>query len=602
MPAPRARGNSARGRSAPSNVGAEFPEANPVRTDTCYVPRRPDSPPTRAAARARTPRRRCRRAGRRSAANRAGTVAIVKLARIDVVELVPRDRRRHRSVPVARAPSRRWRSCGRGRSGCSRRTPCRVAGPCATRSSSRRPGSAARPRARTPARPAHLAEAPARLDPHVDVQPVAARGLRPADRAELVEHLVGDVRHAADRVEARTPASGRGRSATRRASRRRRGGSSRDGTRPSTSARPRSRCPARSRTARRRSGRSAGSRPPPSRPSPARPCGSRFWCTFSPSTPVREAVQHARPLAQRADDPVADAHVVLGEVELGLAAGREVDAVRARDPHGPARPTSSSTAGLLCLVVTVIGRLDRGGRRRISSHARSAAVVARPARRCAGRPPSARATRPRCARRRSTAARRGRLSVSVSIGDVADARRVRAARPRIVVPGREQEPCRVERQVGRSRPSAVSQRSGPRAHLERLERAWRPGERRDERRRLAVRAQLGVAPVALRHRQRRARRRRRAAAHEQLGGLAVAHRARGRCRGRERRVERDRAEHRRRAPRSPRRRRPPRACPRRTRTSPSPQATAAPGRSGGPRSPSAAASSRAMRSLPPSTV
>ena len=33
------------------------------------------------------------------------------------------------------------------------------------------------------------------------------------------------------------------------------------------------------------------------------PCGSRFWCTFSPVDPVREAVQHARPLAQRADDP-----------------------------------------------------------------------------------------------------------------------------------------------------------------------------------------------------------------------------------------------------------------------------------------------------------
>src|SRR5205807_5689653 len=50
----------------------------------------------------------------------------------------------------------------------------------------------------------------------------------------------------------------------------------------------------------------------------------------------REAVQHARPLPQRADDPVADGDVVAGERELGIAAGREVDPVRARDPHGPA--------------------------------------------------------------------------------------------------------------------------------------------------------------------------------------------------------------------------------------------------------------------------
>ena len=42
---------------------------------------------------------------------------------------------------------------------------------------------------------------------------------------------------------------------------------------------------------------------------------------------AREAVQHARPLAQRADDPVADAHVVAGQVELGLAPRREVHPV-----------------------------------------------------------------------------------------------------------------------------------------------------------------------------------------------------------------------------------------------------------------------------------
>jgi len=51
---------------------------------------------------------------------------------------------------------------------------------------------------------------------------------------------------------------------------------------------------------------------------------------------VRESMEHAWTLAQRADDPVADAHVVPSEVELGLAARREIHAVGIRDPYGPA--------------------------------------------------------------------------------------------------------------------------------------------------------------------------------------------------------------------------------------------------------------------------
>jgi hypothetical protein len=43
-------------------------------------------------------------------------------------------------------------------------------------------------------------------------------------------------------------------------------------------------------------------------------------------------VQHAGTLAQRVDDPVADREVVLDEVELGLAPGREVDPVGVGDP------------------------------------------------------------------------------------------------------------------------------------------------------------------------------------------------------------------------------------------------------------------------------
>ncbi len=43
-----------------------------------------------------------------------------------------------------------------------------------------------------------------------------------------------------------------------------------------------------------------------------------------------ETVEHARPLAQRVDDPGTDRQVVVDEIELGLAALGEVDAVRIR--------------------------------------------------------------------------------------------------------------------------------------------------------------------------------------------------------------------------------------------------------------------------------
>ena len=49
-----------------------------------------------------------------------------------------------------------------------------------------------------------------------------------------------------------------------------------------------------------------------------------------------EPVQHARPLPERVDDPGTDGQVVLDQVELGGADGREVHPVRVRDAHGPA--------------------------------------------------------------------------------------------------------------------------------------------------------------------------------------------------------------------------------------------------------------------------
>ena len=189
------------------------------------------------------------------------------------------------SPPARPAPSTRSRSCGRARSGCSRRTPCRARGPCATRSSSRRRERGARPRARTRAPRAAPRRSPiaarsarrraGRCRPRSSASRPrrarrAPRGRRAATRRTVSKSAL---RH---RVEVDPPLVG--------LARRRRAASSTDGTRPSTSAPPRSRWRARSRTARRRAGRSGKSTRDGLDPA-GRPCGRRFWWTFSPSTP-----------------------------------------------------------------------------------------------------------------------------------------------------------------------------------------------------------------------------------------------------------------------------------------------------------------------------
>ncbi len=58
---------------------------------------------------------------------------------------------------------------------------------------------------------------------------------------------------------------------------------------------------------------------------------------------TRKAVEHARALRERAHDPFPDGEVVAREVELGLAARQNVDAVRVGDAH-PSPSTSSRTA------------------------------------------------------------------------------------------------------------------------------------------------------------------------------------------------------------------------------------------------------------------
>ena len=52
-----------------------------------------------------------------------------------------------------------------------------------------------------------------------------------------------------------------------------------------------------------------------------------------PADPFGETMHHAWSLTKRANDALSDAQVVVGQVKLGLPAGREVDTVRIGDPH-----------------------------------------------------------------------------------------------------------------------------------------------------------------------------------------------------------------------------------------------------------------------------
>ena len=120
---------------------------------------------------------------------------------------------------------------------------------------------------------ADVSEAEVRLDPHVDVQPVTARGLRPAHRADLVEHLVDHAGDTADPgrraighgVEIDAPLVGLLGVAPPRVPR--------DGTRRWTSAPPRSRAPTRLHTTRLHAAHSGGSGASPSRSTAARQRG-----------------------------------------------------------------------------------------------------------------------------------------------------------------------------------------------------------------------------------------------------------------------------------------------------------------------------------------
>ena len=61
--------------------------------------------------------------------------------------------------------------------------------------------------------------------------------------------------------------------------------------------------------------------------------GKSFLVDLVAAEPLREPVHHAGPLAKRPDDPVPDAQVVLGQIQLGRAGCREVDPLGMGDPH-----------------------------------------------------------------------------------------------------------------------------------------------------------------------------------------------------------------------------------------------------------------------------
>ena len=182
---------------------------------------------------------------------------------------------------------------------------------------------------------AYVLEAVVGRDPHVDVHPRPAAGLGEADGTELVEHLVGDVGdplHGGPvalrtRVEVDAPLVGLlgvGAPAVPRVELDRRHLHRPDDARQLGHAQL-----------------VGGALPPREEQLDGLDplgCSGRqaLLVHLVARQALGEAVQHARTLEERVDDPVADGEVVVDEVELGRAArrrvgGREVDAVGVGD-------------------------------------------------------------------------------------------------------------------------------------------------------------------------------------------------------------------------------------------------------------------------------
>jgi hypothetical protein len=171
------------------------------------------------------------------------------------------------------------------------------------------------------------------LDPDVDVDALAARGLRVADGTEIVEDLVYDVGHAADaveraighRVQVDPPLVrllGVGAAAVPRVELDRRHLHGPRHMRDFGDA------------------QFVGG---PVVPREVHPYGlhPRRRSVRQPllvhllaGDALGEPMHHAWPLPQCAHDPVPDGQVVVDQIELRLSPRREVDPIRIRDPHG----------------------------------------------------------------------------------------------------------------------------------------------------------------------------------------------------------------------------------------------------------------------------
>ena len=154
------------------------------------------------------------------AANRAGIVASVKSAGSHVVDLVPRQRRRHARVGLRPHRVRAGdRAVLRVLVVVEEDAVALLLPPLARRQRRRAPLDLARERER---RAAHLVERPAPLDAHVDVDAARAGRLRPADEPEVVQRRAHDAGDLADLRPRRRRAPDRDRRAARRDDRDRR--------------------------------------------------------------------------------------------------------------------------------------------------------------------------------------------------------------------------------------------------------------------------------------------------------------------------------------------------------------------------------------------
>ena len=177
---------------------------------------------------------------------------------------------------------------------------------------------------------------PPGLDAHVHVEAAVAGGLRERGDPELDEEGPHLGRRLAEHVERHARATGRGRCAARRSRPGRTPGTATGGTRGSPGWRPTARGRGRPSRSPATSCRWASTRSS-SRSHSGAESGIRFWKKFWPLDAVGPPLQQRRPVTHGAHQRLADGHVVVGQVELGLAPLGEHHLVRAARSRRPGR-------------------------------------------------------------------------------------------------------------------------------------------------------------------------------------------------------------------------------------------------------------------------